>query len=165
MKVIKGLLTLAVFFTASVVMAEQEETSFRMLSISAKNVKTPSAFANLLGIEYRNYHTDTFFMGGGVFTGQLSTGATGGISYGGLLAGAEVFKFSPVGMVFGLLVGGGGGFSSSNGGGFVIDATLGANFKLSQKIRGVVDVGYLWLPSATTFSGLNFSFKILFPIG
>jgi hypothetical protein len=127
------------------------------------------AVGNLFGVSYVHYESDYFFVGGTAYTGQLSNGAVGNYTEGGILGGYHWPVWKNVNFLAETLFGGGGGSSttssnavSNNGAGLVIEPTFGADFLLGKRTRGVVDVGYLWMPSTTSFSGLVAGIRIDF---
>lgn len=139
------------------------------LGVESKNIKSGNQFANLIGVTYNHYESDRFTVGGAVYTGQLSNGATGSESYGGLLV-SWYTPFRSVIWYVSLLVGGGGAFiqpTTANavvtaGAGLVLEPTIGVDFGVGKRVRAVINAGYNWLPSSSTFSGFSFTLGIHF---
>lgn len=125
-------------------------------------VKTPNNWGNLFGFGYLNYESDSFAIGGIVHSGQLTFGTTGSYTEGGLLALFSYDISRKMDFLFELMIGGGGGNSSTVGGGLVIHPSIGLDVGLGKATRFVFTVGYSWLPTTTTFSGLTGNVRIDF---
>lgn len=128
-----------------------------------KIIKNNFSMGTLLGGGYSYYETNNLSIGGYAYTGQLTQGAIGHFSYGGLSTNYRWPLGSQQSLEMGLLIGGGGGATATlTGGGFALEPSLGFSSFLGKITRLSLEGGYFWLPSATPFSGVTGTIRIEF---
>jgi hypothetical protein len=146
-----------------------EMNNHTKISIATKFIKNSFAVGNLFGLNYMHYESEYFFVGGAAYTGQLSNGAIGNYSEGGILVGYQWPISKKVNLLGETLFGGAGGSATttssavnSNGAGLILSPAFGVDTVLGKRTRGVLDIGYLWMPSTTSYSGLVAEIRIDF---
>ena len=134
-----------------------------------KIIKNASGMAQLFGWRYVHYETPNFYVGGAGYTGQMSMGAAGSFSSGGLLVGWETYLAPKGRLDISLMGGGGGGFNAAQGittlsGGFLLEPNAAFSVILSPTVRATIDAGYVWIPSSTLYTGISAGFRFEFMI-
>lgn len=153
---------------ASAPISAKADVNPRLSKIGAeiRGVKNGAAFGLLFGFRYVSYESDSFLIGGAGYTGQLTSGATGSFSYGGLLAGFAGNISSKLDYEFSLLAGGGGGFmgtdASGVGGGIALEPGAAIGLVVGKSVRSSLSAGYVLIPSSGSFSGFTFGLRFDF---
>lgn len=140
-----------------------------------KAVFTPGGNVAIMGGGVgAGYLTESLYLGGAGYGGTFASGGSvaGGLGYGGLMIGTEQKLGASTLLDLSLLAGGGGGGAAQNGAGsFVLEPSVSLSRLFGGGTRGTVSVGYLYMPTANSLSGvtvgLNLAFKTLtftFPI-
>lgn len=144
---------IAVFIMSA---GRQSHATTSMVGASLKGLKTPGSLGILVGIQYLHNLNENFGVGGAVHTGQISEGASGSFSYGGLVANYSSSVGETTRMDMSLLMGGGGGFTAAGGvgGGIALEPTASLSFKFGQT-RTTLGAGFLWLPNNSAFTGIT----------
>ncbi len=127
------------------------------IGIEIRGIKTKDTSNLLLGARYLHNISPNFGVGGATYTGQVSEGAAGAFSYGGLIAAYNGNVSDFFALEVSALLGGGGGFIENQawGGGMTLEPSFSAIFKLGKAARATIGVGYVWLPNNQRFSGIT----------
>jgi len=120
-----------------------------------RSIRTPVSTGILFGWRYLHHRSDLFSIGGAAYTGQLSSGAQGSFSYGGLVAAYNTDIAGSSGLEISLMGGGAGGFTNAGAvaGGIALEPNFSISFALGRYVRTCVSVGYVWMPNFHNFSG------------
>lgn len=124
---------------------------------------TSGALGILYGWRYSHYRSEYFCAGGAGYTGQLNGTNNGTFSYGGLTVAISKTYKNTATLEFSLLAGGAGGtLGSTTEGGIVVEPNLALSFVLGDTVHAGINAGYVWLPSAATFSGFSYGVRFDF---
>lgn len=111
------------------------------------------------------YQTESIFIGGEGYGGSAIKGGqmTGGLGYGGFVAGAEAMLGRDMSYEVSLLLGGVGGDIGSGGeGSFVVEPGVALSRRFGGGTRGTVSLGYLYAPTASALSGVTLGLRLDF---
>lgn len=129
-----------------------------------KAVFTPAGdFGLMVGGWGASYLTDSFYLGGVGIGGGLTQGK-GGVGYGGVVVGTEQKLGSRTILDWSLIIGGGGGGTNNQdaGGTFALEPSVSISRLIGEGIRGTIGLGYLYMPTLNTFSGVTLNLSLGF---
>ncbi|MBI4924552.1 MAG: hypothetical protein HY843_01395 [Bdellovibrio sp.] len=152
-----------IIFSLSALAADSSPQRLSRISSEIKGIKNSAAIGVLFGSRYMSYESESFSVGGAGYTGQISGGAAGSFSYGGILVGYTHSFAKKAELELSLLGGGAGGFqAATTGGGVVLEPSVALNFLLGKTVRICLNSGYAWVPSLTAFSGITLGLRFDF---
>jgi hypothetical protein len=126
----------------------------------------------LYGWRHVVYESDTFFIGGAGYTGQMGADQEiGTYSYGGLILGIDKSFGKVFSVDYGILAGGGGGKftnldtnETNSGGGIVLEPSLGMDWKIGKNSNFNLGLTQLLMPNNEDFTGSTVSLRVDFEI-
>ncbi len=141
------------------------DTHQSRLATEIHAIKNTASLGILFGWKYMAFESDKFAVGGAGYTGEFGGTSSGNLSYGGIYV-SQLAKLSQSSdFEFGLLTGGGGGtVGTTSGSGIVLEPTLAWSVLMGQKVRTVLNVGYLWMPTAASIGGISGGLRFEFAL-
>lgn len=138
---------------------EQAQQTLTKAGPAVKVLYTPGsgAVTYLIGGGGVEYMTDNLYLGGAGFGGISGTASMG---YGGFVAGFEGNLAEDQYYDMRLLLGGGGG--SGTGGSLAFEPEVSYSRRFGEGYRGAVTLGYLYMPTAPTHSGVTLGLRLDF---
>lgn len=137
---------------------EQAQQTLTKAGPAAKVLYTPGTgtVTYLFGGGGVEYMTDHLYLGGAGFGG---TSGTGGMGYGGFVAGIEGTLAEDHYYDMRLLLGGGG---SGAGGSLAFEPEVSYSRRFGEGYRGAVTLGYLYMPTTPNHSGVTLGLRLDF---
>lgn len=160
------------FFSVAAARAESESpnpgevaSAQSRAEFGLKLIKNSPAVATLFGGSYLHLMTPHFSVGGTVYSGQVSSGATGNFTLGGLLLSYHSSMRSVFHLEGNLMIGAAGGVADTiTAGGVAIEPGIGAVLRLGRTTEVGFSVGYVYMPSSSALSGLSGGVRIEFQL-
>jgi hypothetical protein len=119
-----------------------------------------------MGGQFTQFLGGGFYLGGGGFGGELlgRPGQTGGMGYGGLIAGLEAKLTDGLWCDFGALIGGGGGTPAPGdpAAGFIVEPSVALGLKIVPGLRLGLTASYLDMPGSGGLSGFTSGLVVSF---